>query len=440
MKTIFAPATPAVKSGVAIIRISGSRAGACLEKLTKKPLPKPRIATLCKLKDPKTDELVDNALVFWFPSPNSFTGEDTAELHIHGSRAVISELISILSQMEDMRLAEPGEFSKRAFLNSKMNLTEAEGLADLIDAETKLQARQALQQQEGNLGRLYEKWRAQIIEILAFLEAFIDFPDEEIPENILENIKINLSNLKISIENHLNNRAGERIRSGLNVIILGAPNTGKSSLINALAKRDIAIVSDIAGTTRDVLETHLDINGYPVTIIDTAGIRENAENIEKIGIEKALEKAKNADLKIIMLDATENLDNETLKLADNNSLIIINKIDRNKNFDYKSITSNYKIIKMSVKDGQGVDELINSIALFCSDNFIASADPLITRERHRQLLMETLENMEKFSFDKDLILATEDLRMAAQSLGKITGKIGVEDLLDKIFSSFCIGK
>lgn len=438
--TIFAPASPVQKSGVAIIRISGQGAGKALEILMQKPLPSARQATLSNLYHPQSKQLLDRSLILWFKAPASFTGEDVAELHVHGSVAVITSLLEALGSIEGLRLAEPGEFSKRAFENHKMDLTEAEGLADLIEAETALQARQALTQMEGSLHTLYEGWRKQLIEMQARLEAYIDFPDEDIPENILNDIRKKQKNLQQNIAEHLSdNRRGERLRKGLQVVILGAPNAGKSSLLNLLAKRDVAIVSDIEGTTRDILDVHLDIAGYPITLSDTAGLRSKAELIEQEGIRRALKRAEEADLTLLLLDASapakshQNL----IQQAGEGALIVYNKCDLT-----KSITPEKDTVAISVKTQTGIETLLETLKktaqTLMGDG--QSNAPIVTRARHRQLLERTLQQLQRCSLDGDLIFAAEELRGAAHALGQIIGRIDVEDILDELFSSFCIGK
>ncbi len=443
MDTIFALATAPIKSGVAIIRISGEAAANCASVVTKKSLPKPRLAQLSKFYNPANGELIDEGVILWFPAPASFTGEDVVELHTHGSLAVINEIFSVLSSIKGVRMAEPGEFSRRAFENNKMDLTEAEGLADLIDSETKAQAKQALLQKQGHLKILYEEWRSNIIKILAHVEAYIDFPDEEIPTDVVEQITGNVGNLIKSIETHLNdNRRGERLRSGLSVVILGAPNVGKSSLINCLARRDVAIVSDIAGTTRDIIEVHLDLKGYPVVLVDTAGIREKADLIEKEGIRRAIERSENADLKIVMFDAKDfpSVDIKTRKMIDSNSIVVINKVDEGRKIAIPKELSDYKPISISVNEKSGIDNLLNCLENKAIKAMEVSSAPVITRQRHRALLQDSLLCLKSFDLNKDIELVAEDLHGAASAIGKITGHIGVEDILDVVFSSFCIGK
>lgn len=437
-KTIFALATPPGKSGVAIIRISGADAFSCLNQLTKEQLPENRKASLRDIINPLNKQLIDKAIIVTFPGPNSFTGENIVELHIHGSRAVINILIKILSEFNNFRLANPGEFSKRAFLNGKMDLTSAEGLADLIEAETSMQQQQAIRQMQGGLATIYEAWKLQLIHLLALIEAYLDFPDDDIPQNIIEKVNSETKSLSKNIESHLNDqRCGEILRRGIYVSILGAPNVGKSSLLNYLAKRDVAIVSNIAGTTRDVIEVNLDLAGYPVTIADTAGIRESQDLIEKEGISRSLKTAKNADIKIIMLSAEDDssFSKEILSMLDDNSIILLNKIDQAKG----AITID-NAIEISVYKEIGLDVFIERISMLIADKFSLSLDPVITRERHRSHLNACYESLSYFSLDKPLELACEDLRLAARALGQIVGTIDVETILDEIFINFCIGK
>ncbi len=437
-KTIFALATSPGRSGVAIIRISGEHALEALKHLTQAPLPEARKAALRDLINPISKDLIDQAIVLFFPGPNSFTGENIVELHIHGSRAIINELIKLLSDFSNFRLANPGEFAKRAFLNGRMDLTSSEGLADLIDSETSIQHKQAIRQMQGKLGNIYESWKKELIRTLALIEAYIDFPDEDIPESVIDEVQQNVEKLKLNMQKHLNDgHRGEIIRRGIYVVILGAPNVGKSSLLNYLAKRDVAIVSNIAGTTRDILEVNLDLKGYPVTIADTAGIRESEDQIEKEGINRAIRKAENADIKIIMLSAIDpqnalNVDS----LIDENSIVILNKIDLALKNDNK-----YKnLLEISVEKNIGLDLLLEKLSNLIENKFSPSIDPLITRERHRTQIHKCLDALNYFDINKDLELACEDLRITARSLGQIIGNIDVEVILDEIFRNFCIGK
>lgn len=436
-KTIFALATPPGKSGVAVIRISGEQAFKELNHLIDEPVNKPRTAALRNLINPTTKQLIDKALILTFPGPNSFTGEDIVELHIHGSRAVINIVCTILANFNDFRLAHPGEFSKRAFLNGKMDLTAAEGLADLIESETLIQQQQAIRQMQGNLANLYETWKHKLIRILALLEAYLDFPDEDIPENVLNEVENDVAFLKQELVKHLDDqKRGEILRRGIYVAILGAPNVGKSSLLNYLAKRDVAIVSNIAGTTRDVIEVNLDLSGYPVTIADTAGIHNSSDLIEKEGIARALARAEQADIKLLMFAADDpNSSNQKISsLINNDTLIVLNKIDKDLEHNLS------KAIKISVKENIGMDNLLDALSQLIAQKFSPSSDPIITRERHRYHLRNCLENLEHFSLNNSLELACEDIRLAARSLGHIVGIIDVEKILDEIFSQFCIGK
>ncbi len=438
--TIFALATPMVKSGVAIIRISGENAAKALEKFDIFESLEPRKAHFRELKC--QNEVIDHVLLLWFPAPHSFTGENILEIQAHGSKAVLTEIIKCLSEIPDFRLAEAGEFAKRAFLNGKMDLTQAEGLADLIDAETSMQHRQAIRQMSGVLKNLYESWRAKLLKIMSLLEAYIDFPDEEIPADITKDIEEEIELLKNSINSHiLNSSSGEIIREGLYIPIIGAPNVGKSSLINHLSRRNVAIVSEIAGTTRDVIEVHMEIAGISVTLADTAGIRESEDVIERAGIEKAKLSVANSDLKIIIFESGK-IKKQMKDIAshiDENAIILINKIDH-MNFSEAETAGLANVIPISIKENSGLDRFMEILKAKILDLVNPSADPVMTRARHRVNLEHCLENLMLFSMEKEIILAAEDVRMAARSLGQITGKIDVEEILGEIFSNFCIGK
>ncbi len=438
MDTIFALATPPGKSGVAIIRISGPQTSSILYSLSINKLPIERYAKLHKVYHPISQELIDNALILYFKSPASFTGEDCAELHLHGGRAIIDHIYDALNSIKNVRLAEPGEFSLRAFKNGKMDLTEAEALIDLIDAETKMQHKQALRQMSGELKDLYNSWREEIIKGLSLVEAYIDFPDEDIPDEVTTQLNNLVKTMINSISIHLNdNNRGEKLRNGIYVTIIGATNVGKSSLLNLLAKRDVAIVSNIAGTTRDIIEVKLDLAGYPFVIADTAGIRETNDQIETEGIKRALDSARNADLKIAIFDASEKeLDKNTLELIDDNSIVLFNKMDLSPNNNHSLKNS----IPISIKNNIGIDLLLEKLKSFAADNFSPSSDPVITRERHRKHLSLSIESLLRFNKELPIELAAEELRIAASHLGKIMGRIDVEEILDQIFSSFCIGK
>lgn len=444
-KTIYALSTVLGKSGVAVIRISGSKAFDVVRLMTslKTDEIKPRYAYFVKLKDIAGQQILDKCLLLYFKAPNSFTGEDIIELHTHGSRAVISAVLNNLSRIPYFRMAEPGEFSKRAFYNQKMDLTEAEGLADLIDAETEAQQKYALRQMEGNLKNLYEDWREKLVNIMAHLEAYIDFPDEEIPENIVSEMNNTVFKLKNEIKEHLSSdNIGERLREGFRVVIVGRPNAGKSSLLNAIAKRDVVIVSDIAGTTRDAIDVHLDLNGYPVIITDTAGIRETEEAIERQGVEIAYRKIEDADLLLCLYDASQDtvqVFEKIEKTFKNKMIYIANKSD-NLTKEQCSEIKKQGITLISVKQQQGIDIVLNKISAVINDKFTSNSNLLITRARYREALNEALRSLDLFNLNKEIELSAEDIRLAARKIGKITGRIEIDEILDKIFGSFCIGK
>ncbi len=451
--TIFALSTATGVAGVAVFRISGPRAGDAIEALAGQK-PQPRKASLLSLRDPRDQVQIDRALVLWFPAPQSFTGEDVAELHVHGGRSVLAGVVKALSGLEALRPAEAGEFTRRAFDNGKLDLSEVEGLSDLIAAETEAQRRQALRQMDGALSRLSENWKDQLLRILAHLEATIDFPEEELPESVEREIADKLASLESEIAVYLDdNAAGERLRDGLNVAILGAPNAGKSSLLNALAKRDAAIVSEFAGTTRDVVEVHLDLDGYPMTVADTAGLREldgTAEaQIELEGIRRARARAQAADLKIAVFDLGEwpELDVETLKLVDENTIVVLNKCDIARPDQAELVThgtlGSTESLVLSARDSTGVQDLIRSLGSKAKAALEQVGEaPVITRSRHRAAFIDCLEGLRRARATaiSDSELLAEDLRLAIRALGRIAGRVDVEDLLDVIFRDFCIGK
>ena len=443
--TIFALSTGSVKSGIAIIRISGLNTKKILSKITKIDLPKPRKVNLCDIYNHENDELIDKGILIWFPRPNSYTGEDLAELHIHGSKAIISALLSTLSRIEDCRLAEPGEFTKIAFENGKINLLNVEALSDLISSETELQRKQAINLLSGKVSKKYQELRNRLLKILANVEAKIDFPDEDLPEDILKNIKNETRDIIKIINTILNdNKVGEKIRDGFKVVIVGPTNAGKSSLLNYLSKREVAIVSEIEGTTRDTIEVSLNLDGYPVLISDTAGIRETNDQIEKKGVQIAIDKAQNADLKIILLDAKNPYFKGFFdKLYDENSLIVVNKSDLiSDDFDKKSIGSLEHIL-ISVKEETNLNTFVEEIKKKLKHKFVISENILISRERHRYNLEKCISHLKIFLEKKsinDFDKAAEDLRLATRYLGRVVGDVDVEEVLGKIFNDFCIGK
>ena len=442
--TIYALSSGPGISGISVIRISGSKTAEIIKRLTGKELPKPRLATLRKVNKINTSELIDEGIILWFPGPHSYTGEDMAEIQVHGSKAVIDALHSSISKIENCRLAEPGEFTKLAFQNGKINLLEAESIADLISSETEIQRQQAIKIMNGKSADQFNFLREKLLKILSHVEAKIDFPDEDLPNNILDEIKNDSNDVIQKIEKILNDqKVGERIREGFKIAILGPTNAGKSSLINHLSNRDVAIVSEIAGTTRDVIETHLNIDGYPVIISDTAGIRESKDEIEKKGIKLSLNRAEEADLKLVVVDAKSPYFTDVLKgLLDENAILVINKSDLlEKEIDSEIKNINHVLI--SIKDNKNIDELILKIKNNLKNKFITSDDILITRERHRQHLEQCLDHLNNFNQKKeieDFDKAAEDLRLATRHLGMIVGKVDVEEILGSIFNDFCIGK
>ena len=442
--TIYALSTGPGVSGIAVVRVSGSQTSLVIETLTGKALPKARLATLRKINKINTSELIDEAIILWFPGPQSYTGEDMAEFHIHGSKAVIEALHHSISKVENCRLAEAGEFTKLAFQNGKINLLKAESIADLISAETEIQRQQAIKIMNGKSADKFNSLREKLLKILSHVEAKIDFPDEDLPEDILKNIKKISNEVILNIKKILDDqKVGERIREGFKIAIIGPTNAGKSSLLNHLSNRDVAIVSEIAGTTRDVIETHLNIDGYPVVVSDTAGIRDSKNEIEKKGIKLALDKAENADLKLIVIDAKSIDFKGVLKeLMDENAILVVNKSDLLKE-DLSSEIKIFEHVLISVKNNLNLEDLILKIKNKLKNKFITSEDILITRERHRQHLEQSLnylKNFEEKNEAEDFDKAAEDLRLATRHLGMIVGKVDVEEILGSIFNDFCIGK
>ena len=442
--TIFALSTGPGVSGIAVIRVSGEKTSRIIELLTHKRIPKARTATLRKLYKIKNSELIDEGLILWFPGPQSYTGEDMAEIHVHGSKAVVEALHASLLCIENCRLAEPGEFTKLAFQNEKINLLQAESIADLISSETEIQRQQAIKIMNGKSADQFNILREKLLKTLSYVEAKIDFPDEDLPNNILDEIKKNSDDVIKRVEKILNDqRVGERIREGFKIAIVGPTNAGKSSLLNHLSNRDVAIVSEIAGTTRDVIEIHLNIEGYPVIISDTAGIRHSKDEIEKKGIKLSLNRAEEADLKLVVVDAKNLEFTDVLKdLLKENAILVINKsdlLDKQINSEIKKMNH----VLISIKDNKNIDQLILEIKNNLKNKFITSDDILITRARHRQHLQQCLDHLNNFNQKKeieDFDKAAEDLRLATRHLGMIVGKVDVEEILGSIFNDFCIGK
>ena len=442
--TIFALSSGPGLAGISVIRVSGPNTRKVISELTKKGLPEPRVATRRKFNKIEDNELIDEGILIWFPEPNSYTGEDMAEFHVHGSKAVVDAIHSTISKVDGCRLAEPGEFTKIAFQNGKINLLKAESISDLISSETEIQRKQAMKIMTGKSSDKFNSLRERLLKILSNIEAKIDFPEDDLPSNILKNINSETKNIKQEIQKILNDQnVGERIREGFKIAIVGPANAGKSSLLNYLSQRDVAIVSEIAGTTRDVIEAHLNLDGFPVVLSDTAGIRESKDEIERKGIKLALEKAENADLNLIVIepksiDFTEFLSN----FGSKKSILVINKIDLGFDHNYNEIEK-YESVKISIKQEKNLDKLINLIKKNLTNKFISQEDVFITRQRHRTNLekcVEHLSNFEKKNSIEDFDKAAEDLRLASRALGMIVGNVDVEEILGSIFSDFCIGK
>ena len=431
-------------SGIAVIRVAGGIVKKVIKLLTGSEPPHPRIATNKKFNKINDFDLIDEGILIWFPGPNSYTGEDMAEFHVHGSIAVVRAILDELSKIENCRLAGPGEFTKMAFQNGKINLLKAESISDLISAETEIQRQQAIKIMSGKSSEKFNSLRVKLLKILSNVEAKIDFPEEDLPEDVIKNIKIDSEKIRLEIEKILNDeKVGERIREGFKIAIIGPANAGKSSLLNYLSNRDVAIVSEIAGTTRDVIEAHLNLDGYPVVISDTAGIRESKDEIEKKGIKLALKRAEDADLNIIVIEPKSvDFTGFLNDLVSDKSIIVINKID----LDYKNINQQiqkFNPILISIKNETNLEELINRIKDKLKNKFVSSNETLITRERHRHSLeacVQNLKNFEEKNSKEDFDKAAEDLRLATRHLGMIVGKVDVEEILGSIFSDFCIGK
>jgi tRNA modification GTPase len=438
---IYALSSGRGPSGIAIVRLSGNDALKIAQLISKKKDLKSKETNFCKFYDPSNNDLIDEGLLIMFLSPNSFTGDNLVEFHIHGSNAVVLCFLKVLSEQKNCRLAEAGEFTKIAFQNNKIDLVEAESIGDLIHAETELQRQQAIKLVQGRASNYYNDLREKLIKSLAYIEAKIDFAEDDLPDSVLKDLQKSINevyrDIKKILENH---KVGEKIRDGFRVSIIGEVNAGKSSLLNLLSKRDVAIVSAEEGTTRDVIETYLNIDGYPVILADTAGIRDSENLVEKKGILLAISKSKEADLNIIMIDnSTKQINMKLKNLINKNSIIVLNKsdIDSKKNYNFK------EAIIVSVKNNHNIDLLVKKIKEELSKKFITSGDVLVTRERHREKLnacLKELDNFLKKDQNKDIEMAAEDLRLATRQLGGIVGKVDVEEILGSIFKDFCIGK
>ena len=425
-----------------MIRISGSAAADALTRLGGGPLPEPRVAALRRFRAPDTGEPIDRGLALWFPGPASATGEDVAELHVHGGPAVVAALADALAALPGLRPAEPGEFTRRAFEAGRLDLTEAEGIADLVAAETEAQRRQALAQMEGGLHRLYDGWRERLMELMAHVEASIDFSDQDLGHDPMVEARPRIAALRAEIAAHLeDSRRGERLRAGFTIAILGAPNVGKSSLLNRLAGREAAIVSTRAGTTRDVVEVRLDIAGWPVTLADTAGLRESRDEIESEGVRRALARAADADLTVVVFDGARwpETDSQSLALLGEAALPVLNKTDLLAGPAPAAI-SGYGSLAVSCLSGAGIDALLERLAGEIARRYPAGGEPALTRARHRQSVGECREALARAATGPADERLAEELRLAARALGRITGRVDVEAVLDLVFRDFCIGK
>lgn len=441
-ETIFALASGPGRAGVAVIRLSGTRTGDILDAVAGMPRPKPRRAALRAFKNDRGD-VIDQALALWFEGPASFTGEDCAEFHVHGGVAVIEALAGRLTAL-GARPAEAGEFTRRAFQNGKMDLTEAEGLADLIDAETEGQREQALSQMTGALRSLYEDWREHLISVLAAIEGEVDFPDEEdVPDTLSDTAGPPLAALSQALAQHLDDgRRGERVRDGFSIALIGEPNAGKSTLLNALARRDAAIVTDIPGTTRDVVEVRLVLGGFPVIIADTAGLREAADQVEAEGVKRALSRAESADLRLGVVDVSrETFPDKLLETLRPNDALILNKMDQGQTL-HPSDELGMTQFKLCAKSGEGLPALEGWLERLVVERLSRREAPALSRARHRQAVERALEhlNAAQRQLSRAPELAASDVHLAIRALESLTGRIDVEDVLDRVFSQFCIGK
>ena len=440
---IYALSSGTGPTGIAIIRLSGKDALKISESISQKKNIKFKEINVCKFYNPSNNVLIDEGLLLSFSAPNSFTGDNLVEFHIHGSNAVISYFLKVLSEQDNCRLAEPGEFTKIAFQNNKIDLIEAESIGDLIHSETELQRKQAVKLVQGNASNYYNDLRAKLIKSLAYIEAKIDFAEDDLPESVLKEVQESIKEVHFDIKKILeDHKVGEKIRDGFKVSIVGEVNAGKSSLLNLLSKRNAAIVSAQKGTTRDVIEVYLNIDGYPVILADTAGIRDSQNEIEKKGISLAINKSKESDLNLIMIDnSSKSIDVKIKKLINEDSIVVLNKsdIESQQNHSFNDAEA----VLISVKNNENITQLISKIKDKLSKKFVASNSVLVTRERHRVKLKDCLKEIDNFlekDQNKDIEMAAEDLRLATRHLGGIVGKVDVEEILGSIFKDFCIGK
>lgn len=432
--TIFALSSAYGKAGVSVFRISGPSAYSILQTLSNNKKFQPNLMKFVNIFHPKTSLLLDSCMAVYFKGPASYTGEDTVELFTHGSIAVIDSIYEALSTFNEARIAEPGEFTKQAFLNGKLDLTQVEAVADLIEAETESQRMLALSNTNGELSKLYNSWRDELVKILAWCEASIDFSDDEMPKDVIKRNDEKLSKLLNEIKKHIKTSDNaKKIKQGLEVAIIGRPNVGKSSLFNKIIGENKAIVSSIAGTTRDVVDTSIDICGFKVNLSDTAGIREKTDDkIEKKGIKKALEKAKNADIKIYVIDSLKSFDKDKI---DNDTIVLLNKIDKKK---FDNLPQN--IIPLSVKNGENWNKFWSLFVKKIKSKMVNSSDATLTQQRYKNALSSCLNYLSLAMEEDEIDLKAENIRLAVDEIGSITGKVYFNELLDEIFSSFCLGK
>ena len=440
MSTIYALSSGSGRAGIAVIRISGDDAFSILKEITKKKVPPPRRAEISPLYDSNND-LLDKAVTLTFKSPHSYTGEDIVELHVHGGQAVINSIFNALNKFDNIKHADPGEFTRRAFLNGKLDLTKAEGVIDLINAQTDLQRKIALEQSNGKLYQLYEEWSNRIKKSTAYIEACIDFSDEDLPEDTWKNACEDINLLMLEINQNLKDgQCAERIRSGVKVVIIGPPNVGKSSLLNWFLGRNIAIVSDISGTTRDSIETTLEIEGIPFTLIDTAGIKDETDDIiEKNGIEISLNHAQNADIRLFLFDVSQEKEMPLMPdfYNEETDLIVFNKSDKIKTPPSYAHKTNLLI---SITNKDNMDRLLSTLKDKLNLLTKILETPAVTRSRHRNALILTYSHLQNFTTATLPEIAAEELHCALHQIARITGRVDIEDLLDIVFSDFCIGK
>lgn len=432
--TIYALSSAYGKAGVSVFRISGPMALPIIEKLTKGKKIIPNKMFYSGFYNPKNNELLDTGMAVFFKGPASYTGEDTVELFTHGSIAIVDVLYSVLNTFKDTRLAEPGEFTKQAFLNGRLDLTQVESIADLIEAQTESQRKLALKNANGEEAKLYKSWRDTLVKILAWYEASIDFSEDEMPKDVIEKSDKKLVELVSEMNKHINTvNVATRIKNGLNVAIIGKPNVGKSSLFNKIIGENKAIVSSIAGTTRDVVDASIDIDGFKINLSDTAGLNEKtSDKIEKKGIKKANQIAKLADIKIYVVDNIKSIDE---KKIDKDTIVILNKIDKKKNID-----DNKNIIPISVKSGENFDKFWKVFTKKIKEKMSFSNDITMSQQRYKIALSNCMSELNQAIKEQQIDLKAEHIRLATENIGNITGEVYFNELLDEIFSSFCLGK